>query len=133
MAVQWETNIRLRALSGTSIFKTSNSSIKYRKVINRSRKQNGKWRERTHWHFHTTLVVPDNTMCPVTLCAMLHILSFCQSVLLFHFGKNGKKIGKKKKKKLSRLNKQDHTQPLLLPKNIHSLRKNTKSSKVMKT
>lgn len=109
MAVQWETNIRLRALSGTSIFKTSNSSIKYRKVINRSRKQNGKWRERTHWHFHTTLVVPDNTMCPVTLCAMLHILSFCQSVLLFHFGKNGKKNRKKKKSCPDWINKTTHS------------------------
>lgn len=73
------------------------------------------------------------SMCPITLLDKLYILTFCQSVLLFYFGKNTKIFKNNFKKKLSRLNKHDHTQPLLLPKKIPSLRKNTKSSKVIKT
>lgn len=39
IAVQWETNIRLSDWSGKDIFRMSNNRIKYKKVMNRSGKQ----------------------------------------------------------------------------------------------
>lgn len=48
LTVPWKTNLRLPEWSGKVIFRMSNNSTKYKKVMNRSRKQEVEIKGREH-------------------------------------------------------------------------------------